>query len=441
MSPAEGLDPRQIGLQSRPRRPRGSLGAGRSLRPRSSSGSLRPRRPHRACRTGRARRTRTPRWADTARTSLRLDAFDDLEQGLCTRQQRSAGLVVDANDVIRPISRIGRWSLNQIAHVPQRDGSEHQAVRSVARGAAVEAVPLDLITGLGGWRRDRRRVHHYVEVVRLEDSIWRTARVLAPALVVQNRYFLVRALVVTDADLERMRRGVVLLLQRGDRRHLGEVDALARDDEDVVSATVNRGPGLYAHVAVATGGILVLRHLESAHDPPAVQPLVMVAEFVDVIALLVAEVAFDQQLPGEVMIACERPEIAGGTLELAHGFRHGGHAASPVLPSVTPIAWWSRPARAIRSAERAGRGRQPPRHPGLPRAPSFPPASWCRALRRRDSAQPPRRGRSSTAPRRGNVARHIGCSDVCGPDSRRAASSPAPCVADPSVRPLLGQTP
>ncbi len=77
-----------------------------------------------------------------------------------------------------------------------------------------------------------------------------------------------------------------------------------------MAAAVDRRARFDAHEAIAAGGILVRGHLQAAHDTVAVQHGIVVPELVDVVPLLVGEVTLDEQLPGEVVIACERAERA-----------------------------------------------------------------------------------------------------------------------------------
>src|SRR5262249_41187335 len=106
------------------------------------------------------------------------------------------------------------------------------------------------------------------------------------------------------------------------------VDALEHAHMDVVPTAVHRGPWLHAHVARATGDGLVLYHLEPAHRAPSMQPRVMQPHLVDEEPLLVTKVALDEQLPSEVVVARQRPEIAGGA---GRGVVEVNHGSLPLL--------------------------------------------------------------------------------------------------------------
>jgi len=87
------------------------------------------------------------------------------------------------------------------------------------------------------------------------------------------------------------------------RVELRNVDAFPAFDEDVVSAAVDGQAGLNADEAIAAVGILVLHHLKPADDALAVKTLLVHQVLLHVVQLLVLEVALDQQLAGEVVIA------------------------------------------------------------------------------------------------------------------------------------------
>jgi hypothetical protein len=100
-------------------------------------------------------------------------------------------------------------------------------------------------------------------------------------------------------------------------------------DEDLVPAAIDRRPGLDHHETVATGWLRVLLHREAADNSPAVQALVVVPQLVAVILLFLGEVALDQQLAGEVVIAGERAQRALGALGRSDFFLWMVHRWTP----------------------------------------------------------------------------------------------------------------
>src|ERR687898_1900462 len=74
----------------------------------------------------------------------------------------------------------------------------------------------------------------------------------------------------------------------------------------------------------------MLLHAQSADDAPPVQQAVVVAEFVDQVCLLVGEVALEEQLPGEEVVAREGADLAWSTrLRVAEGLLH--HSITGVI--------------------------------------------------------------------------------------------------------------
>ena len=86
-------------------------------------------------------------------------------------------------------------------------------------------------------------------------------------------------------------------------------------------------PGVTQTKRSRQAGFGVLPNVQSADDAAAVQALVVVTELVHVVTLLVGEIALDQQLPREVVVPRERPQLARGADEQRTG---GCHSDSPL---------------------------------------------------------------------------------------------------------------
>jgi hypothetical protein len=56
----------------------------------------------------------------------------------------------------------------------------------------------------------------------------------------------------------------------------------------------------------------MLMHLESTDDAPSVESLMVMPQLVDVVSLLVGEIAFDEQLAREIVISREGDDGALG---------------------------------------------------------------------------------------------------------------------------------
>ena len=149
-------------------------------------------------------------------------------------------------------------------------------------------------------------------------------RVVAAALVEQHRDLFGRAFAIADAEFE----PVILLvvtrfLQRLEFRELLEHEDFLVDHQEFMAAAVDRGSGLQNDHTVAAGRVGMLDDLEPAHHADSVKPLVMLANILAKIELLVGEIAFDQQLAGEVVVPDKRPRLAFLAAAL-------GAAAAPV---------------------------------------------------------------------------------------------------------------
>jgi hypothetical protein len=87
---------------------------------------------------------------------------------------------------------------------------------------------------------------------------------------------------------------------------LGDIDAIPLTNHNFASAAIDRRPRTNAYKPVLARGIVVLAHSQTANYAPAVEPLMMVPEFVDVVPLFVAKIALDQQFAGEVVVPRKR---------------------------------------------------------------------------------------------------------------------------------------
>ena len=87
-------------------------------------------------------------------------------------------------------------------------------------------------------------------------------------------------------------------------------NAFVLADDDLVTAAVERSSGIDADESVGTTRRLVLLHLQPAHHTPSVQPPIVMTQLVDQVLLLVGEVALQQQLAGEEIVASERSDVA-----------------------------------------------------------------------------------------------------------------------------------
>src|SRR5215203_5461837 len=78
--------------------------------------------------------------------------------------------------------------------------------------------------------------------------------------------------------------------------------------------------------------------LQAANYAPAVQPLVMMAQLVYVVALLVREITLNQKLAGEVVIARERPIIVFRSRVPGHTVCKAAQSTPKRLPMPTGSA-------------------------------------------------------------------------------------------------------
>src|SRR5262245_54471126 len=107
-----------------------------------------------------------------------------------------------------------------------------------------------------------------------------------------------------------MRLTVRLIDQGLDRRNRGEVNAFLVDHEDVVPATIDGEPRLDADEAIRTGWVRL--HFQSADYARTGKPARVQPELVDVVLLLLPEIALDEKFACEVVIAREGPDFTFG---------------------------------------------------------------------------------------------------------------------------------
>ena len=153
-----------------------------------------------------------------------------------------------------------------------------------------------------------RRVDHHVDLVRLEDPVGQAARVVAAALVVEHRDRFGAALAVAEADLEvcaRRRRSASRAPATAGEQ--AEVEALLVAHDDLVPAAVDRGARLDADEPVAAARVRVLHDLEAAHDAPAVQALVVVAQLVDEVRCSSVKSRSSSSLPVKKLLRVNGP--------------------------------------------------------------------------------------------------------------------------------------
>ena len=143
---------------------------------------------------------------------------------------------------------------------------------------------------LGQVRRGRR-IHDDIDVVRLQDAVRCALGIVAAALVVEYGDLFRRAFPVPQAYLQDMAPLILLLYKRLDRLQTGDVKAFLIAYHNLMPTAVNGSPRLDADKAISAGDLGVRRDFEPADNSPAVQALMVMAQFLDVIPLLVAEVA------------------------------------------------------------------------------------------------------------------------------------------------------
>jgi hypothetical protein len=245
-------------------------------------------------------------WARTATTTaVLLDALHYIHQRLRTWQNTAASFVIDV------------CIIEHITDVIIRDGRQNDIILGLTFRASLECVPPLLIAGLCCGRRWSGRVDDDVETIGFENTVWRATCAIAAALVVQHGDLFARTLPVSDTNLNGMRRRIVLISERFDRRMLRHVDVFALRHEDIVSTAVDSRSRFDAHVSRATRCRFVLRDFETTDHAPSMQALLMIPELVNVVPLFVAEVALDQQFPREIMISGKWIDVtrraAGGT--------------------------------------------------------------------------------------------------------------------------------
>ena len=155
------------------------------------------------------------------------------------------------------------------------------------------------------------RIDNYVEGVGFEDAVGRAAVVVAAAVVIEHRHVLGRALEEAHTNAKGMQPRGVLLCKVRHFAMAEKVEDLLLGHKDIVAAAIHRGARLHHHVARAAACVRVRRHVEPAHHAPSVQPCLMQAEFLGVIARLRDEVGCAHHLAGEVVVLHEWLEGAG----------------------------------------------------------------------------------------------------------------------------------
>ncbi|MCZ7640212.1 MAG: hypothetical protein M5U12_31660 [Verrucomicrobia bacterium] len=186
--------------------------------------------------------------------------------------------------------------------------------------------------GVGG------RAHGFndeVELVAFEDAVGLARRVVAATGVEKGRDILGGALAVADADLEFARLIVdgcviaMLLFPPGGEGG-AEVEELLAGDTDFAAAAIDGIAGFDDDVLGAAGGVGVLLDAEPADDAPAVELLVVPAVLADEVALLVGEIARNDEFAVEVVVPCHLRDFALGTGVFEMGIRATGHKDSSI---------------------------------------------------------------------------------------------------------------
>ena len=215
-------------------------------------------------------------------------------------------------EIVRTEDR-ARRGVNRV-HRRARDDIEQTVTRVEENMRRVREADVEPTDELGTAERagGHRRIDEHVDIERLQDAVGQAAGVVAPALVVQHRDRLGAALAIAQAELQRMGL-LVVRVERLDRGEEREVEALLLAHDDLVPAAVERRSRLDAHEPVATTRRLVLLHAQPADHSPAVQLTVVMPVLVDEVVLLVGEVALEQQLAREVVVAGERADVARRT--------------------------------------------------------------------------------------------------------------------------------
>src|SRR5262249_34992302 len=104
-----------------------------------------------------------------------------------------------------------------------------------------------------------------------------------------------RTFAVTQADLQDMFLLLIWLLYKLlNRIQTCNVEAFLVAHHDLMPTAVNGSPRLDAEKTIPAGRLGGRRDFQPADDSPAVQALMVMAQFLDVIPLLVAEVTFQQ---------------------------------------------------------------------------------------------------------------------------------------------------
>jgi hypothetical protein len=123
----------------------------------------------------------------------------------------------------------------------------------------------------------------------------------------------------------------IFLLKGLHRFQLGNIDTLLFPNENLAAAAVNCRAGLDADIPVTASWLLMLFYLESADDSPAVKPLVVMPQFVDVITLLVIEIPFHQKFSRKIMIASKWPNIAPEATEFSRSMSFVCHSCASLF--------------------------------------------------------------------------------------------------------------
>ena len=232
------------------------------------------------------------------------DVLRNRRQGVRREQRLVLGVVREERRV--------RSADGDVEALPRRIDRE-----PLDRGDVLCAVPGD--RGPHGLVH-RRRVEDRRELVGVQDPVRLTGSVVAAAVVEERRHLLAQALPVLEAELDvvcaRERIVPVRLLPRVEdqlpkRHHLGH------GHKQLVAAAVDGRARLYDDELVAAGRIRMLLDLEAARDPDPVQILVVPPQLAEEVQLLVREVALEQQLAREVVVAGELRCVALGTVMAA----------------------------------------------------------------------------------------------------------------------------
>jgi hypothetical protein len=152
----------------------------------------------------------------------------------------------------------------------------------------------------------------------LQDTVGRALRVIAAALVVEDRNFFRRTLTKANTDLQLVLFSVTLSLKRLNLRQGKQIETFLFTNDNVVATAIHREAGLDADKTISTSLGRMRFYFKSADHAPAVQQLLVVTQLFHVKTAFVGEIALDQELAREIVIPGERTITASRATVLTY---------------------------------------------------------------------------------------------------------------------------